>query len=59
MNREETVHGITNGFKNFKDAQELSNIMGDEYVIMKVVQQSLMFDEETLAYLVIRKDVEL
>jgi hypothetical protein len=34
-------------------------MVGDDYMIMKVVQQSLMFDGETLAYLVLRKDVEL
>ena len=59
VNLEEGVYGITNGFKSLEDAQEFLKMVGDDYMIMKVVQQSLMFDGETLAYLVLRKDVEL
>lgn len=59
MNLEEGVNGVINGFKNLEDAQGFLKIVGDDYMIFKVVQQSMMFDGETLAYLVLRKDVEL
>ena len=59
MNLEDGVYGITNGFKSLEDAQAFLKMVGEDYMIMKVVQQSLMFDGETLAYLVLRKDVEL
>ena len=59
MNSEEGVTGVINGFKNLKDAQGFLKMVGDDYMIFKVVQQSMMFDGETLAYLVLRKDVEL
>ena len=59
MNSEEGVNGIINGFKNLEDAQEFLKMLTDDYMIMKVVQQSMMFDGETLAYLVLRKNVEL
>ena len=59
MNLEEGVNGVINGFKNLKDAQGFLKMVGDDYMIFKVVQQSMMFDGETLAYLVLRKDVEL
>ena len=59
VNLEEGVYGITNGFKNLEEAQEFLRMVGDDYMIMKVVQQSVMFYDETLAYLVLRKDVEL
>ena len=59
VNLEEDVNGVINGFKNLEDAQGLLKMVGDDYMIFKVAQQSLMFDGETLAYLVLRKDVEL
>jgi hypothetical protein len=59
VNLEEDVNGVINGFKNLEDAQGLLNMVGDDYIIFKVAQQSIMFDGETLAYLVLRKDVEL
>ena len=59
MNLEEGVNGVINGFKNLEDARGLLKMVGDDYIIFKVTQQSLMFDGETLAYLVLRKDVEL
>jgi len=59
MNFEEGVYGITNGFKSLEDAQAFLKMVGEDYMIMKVVQQSMMFDGETLAYLVLRKDVDL
>ena len=59
VNLEDGVYGITNGFKNLEEAQEFLKMVGDDYMIMKVVQQSVMFYGETLAYLVLRKDVEL
>ena len=59
VNLEEGVYGITNGFKNLEEAQEFLKMVGEDYMIMKVVQQSMMFDGEKLAYLVLRKDVEL
>ena len=59
MNSEKGFNGVINGFKNLKDAQGFLKMVGDDYMIFKVVQQSMMFDGETLAYLVLRKDVEL
>jgi len=59
MNLEEGVDGVINGFKNLEDAQVFLKMVGDDYMIFKVAQQSIMFDGETLAYLVLRKDVEL
>ncbi len=59
MNSEESINGVINGFKNLEDAKGFLKMVGDDYMIFRVAQQSMMFDGETLAYLVLRKDVEL